>query len=157
MSVRVVQATDVPSIIQLIKDLAEYEKALDEAQATEADLHAALFGDRPALFGHVAEHEGKVVGFALWFLNYSTWLGQHGIYLEDLYVSPAFRGQGYGTQLLKTLASVCAERGYGRFEWSVLNWNEPAIGLYKRLGAEPMDEWTTMRLTGNALSEFARG
>ncbi len=109
----------------------------------------------PAVFAHVADHDGKVVGFALWFLNYSTWLCTHGIYLEDLYVRPDMRGQGYGRQLLAALAALCVERGYGRLEWWVLDWNEPALGFYRSLGAEPMSDWTVHRLTGRALAELA--
>jgi GNAT superfamily N-acetyltransferase len=110
-----------------------------------------LFGDHPAVFAHVAEHEGAVAGFALWFVNYSTWTGRHGIYLEDLYVSPELRGHGYGRALLAELARICVERGYGRLDWSVLDWNEPAIGFYESLGAVAMDEWTVHRMTGPAL------
>jgi GNAT superfamily N-acetyltransferase len=107
------------------------------------------------VFAHVAEHEGAVVGFALWFLNYSTWLGRHGIYLEDLYVRPDMRGQGLGRQLLAELAALCVQRGYGRLEWWVLDWNEPSIGFYRSLGAVAMDEWTVQRLTGQALAGLA--
>jgi GNAT superfamily N-acetyltransferase len=146
---------DVPAIYQLIRDLAEYERALLEVTGTREDLHAALFGPDPAVFAHVAEHEGEIAGFALWFLNYSTWLGRHGIYLEDLYVRPELRGSGYGRQLLAELAALCVERGYGRLEWWVLDWNEPARGFYGKLGATPMDEWTVHRLTGDALAALA--
>src|ERR1039457_4459812 len=141
---------DVPQIHRLVRDLAEYEESLDEVTATEDDLRRALFADQPAVFAHVAEHEGSVAGFALWFLNYSTWLGRHGIYLEDLYVTPAVRGHGYGRALLAELAGICADRGYGRLEWWVLDWNSPAIGFYAALGAAAMDEWTVHRLTGPA-------
>ncbi|MEU5881917.1 GNAT family N-acetyltransferase [Spirillospora sp. NPDC047279] len=142
---------DVPSILRLVHDLAAYEKAPDEVKATEDDLRTALFGADPKAFAHVAEHEGEVVGFALWFLNFSTWLGKHGIYLEDLYVDPAMRGHGYGRALLTRLARIAVERGYGRVEWSVLDWNTPAIGFYESLGAGAQDEWTVHRLTGDAL------
>jgi len=124
---------------------------------TEDDLRRSLFGDQPAVFAHVAEHEGAVAGFALWFVNYSTWTGRHGIYLEDLYVSPELRGHGYGRALLTELARICVERGYGRLEWSVLDWNEPAIGFYESLGAVAMDEWTVHRMTGPALHALADG
>src|ERR1022692_1292312 len=137
---------DVPQIYRLIRDLAEYEESLDEVTATEGDLRRALFADQPAIFAHVAEHEGSVAGFALWFLNYSTWLGRHGIYLEDLYVSRALLGE---------LARVCLQRGYGRLEWAVLDWNAPARGFYDSLGAAPMDEWTVHRLTGPPLRAVA--
>ena len=146
---------DVPQIHRLIRDLAEYEKSLDAVTATEDDLRGALFADQPAIFAHVAEHEGSVAGFALWFLNYSTWLGSHGIYLEDLYVTPALRGAGLGRALLGELAKVCLQRGYGRLEWAVLDWNAPARGFYESVGATPMDEWTVHRLTGPALQALA--
>ena len=147
---------DVPDILRMIRDLAEYERALHEVKATEEQLRAHLFGDDPKVFAHVAEHEGKVVGFALWFLTFSTWNGTHGIYLEDLYVEPDARGHGYGRALLTELARIADERGYERVEWSVLNWNTPAIGFYEALGARPQDEWTVYRLTGDALAKAAR-
>jgi GNAT superfamily N-acetyltransferase len=109
------------------------------------------------VFAHVADHDGRIVGFALWFLNFSTWLCRHGIYLEDLYVTPEMRGHGIGRQLLAELAALCVERGYGRLEWWVLDWNEPAIGFYRSLGATAMDEWTVYRLTGHALANLAAG
>lgn len=147
--------TDVPTILRLIADLAEYEREPEAAKATEAQLHTALFGEHPAVFALIAEDEtGSAVGFALYFLNFSTWNGTHGIYLEDLFVLPEARGGGYGRALLRELARIAIERGYGRVEWSVLDWNEPSIGFYKSLGAVPMDEWTTMRLTGDALHAF---
>jgi GNAT superfamily N-acetyltransferase len=146
---------DVPQIHRLVRDLAKYEESLDEVTATEDDLRRALFADQPAIFAHVAEHEGSVAGFALWFLNYSTWLGRHGIYLEDLYVTPALRGAGLGRALLGELARVCVQRGYGRLEWAVLDWNAPARGFYESLGAAPMDEWTVHRLAGPALQALA--
>ncbi|MBW8486245.1 GNAT family N-acetyltransferase [Actinomadura parmotrematis] len=143
---------DVPEILRLVRDLAEYERALHEVRATEDDLRAALFGPEPKAFAHIAEDGGRVVGFALWFLNFSTWLGRHGVYLEDLYVDPAMRGRGYGKALLAELARIAAERGYGRVEWSVLNWNAPSIAFYESLGARPQDEWTVYRLTGEPLA-----
>jgi GNAT superfamily N-acetyltransferase len=155
--IRTATPADVPVIHTLIRDLAEYEKALDEARATEEQLHEALFGERPAAFAHVVEEDGgEVVGFALWFLNFSTWRGVHGIYLEDLYVRPQARGAGYGKALLRELARICVERGYERLEWSVLNWNRPAIDFYEALGARPQDEWTVYRLTDTALAQFGR-
>lgn len=147
---------DVPTILRFIRELATYERAAGEVVATEDDLRRHLFGARPAVFAHIAEHEGLAVGFAVWFLNYSTWTGRHGIYLEDLYVTPHARGFGYGRALLVELARIADERGYGRFEWSVLDWNEPAIGFYTSLGAVPMEEWTVHRLTGDALHTVAR-
>jgi GNAT superfamily N-acetyltransferase len=155
VSVRPIRPDDVHAVVALVRELADYEKALHEAQLTEEQLSGALFGDSPALFGHVAEHDGIVVGMALWFLNFSTWRGTHGIYLEDLYVSPQHRGSGLGKELLRTLAAVCVERGYSRLEWSVLDWNTPSIEFYKAAGAEPMDEWTVFRLTDDALTAFA--
>jgi GNAT superfamily N-acetyltransferase len=150
---------DVPAIIEMIRELAEYERALPEAQATEEQLRAALFDADPAVFGLMAADDttGAVVGFALWFRNFSTWTGTHGVYLEDLYVRPAHRGAGHGRALLAALAGIAVERGYHRFEWSVLDWNAPAIGFYESLGARPMDEWTGFRLTGDPLKRLGAG
>ena len=157
MSVRPVTADDVDVVVGLVRELADYEKSLDEARMTPAQLREALFGDSPALFGHVAEDDdGTVVGFALWFLNFSTWRGTHGVYLEDLYVSPAHRGTGLGRELLRTLAAVCVERGYARLEWSVLDWNTPSIEFYRAAGARPQDGWSVFRLTDRALHDFAQ-
>ncbi len=155
MSVRPAIATDVPKILALIKGLAEYEKALDQVRATEEDLTAAFFCENPLVFCHVATSEGVVVGIAIWHLNFSTWLGKHGIFLEDLYVVPDERGHGHGMALLKELAEICVERGYERFQWWVLDWNEPSIQFYKSIGAQAMDEWTVFRLSGKTLSNFA--
>ncbi|RBY84010.1 GNAT family N-acetyltransferase [Blastococcus sp. TF02A-26] len=155
MTIRDIRPDDVPAVVGLVRELAEYEKAAHEVRLTEEQLTAALFGDSPALFGHVAERAGTVVGVALWFLNFSTWRGTHGIYLEDLYVQPASRGTGLGRELLRTLAEVCVQRGYDRLEWSVLDWNTPSIDFYRAAGAVPMDEWTVFRLTDDALSGFA--
>ena len=153
--IRRARPADVPAIYQLIRDLASYERSAAEVTGTIQDLHGSLFGPDAAVYAHVAEHEGKVGGFALWFLNYSTWLCRHGMYLEDLYVAPELRGKGLGRALLAELAAVCVERGYGRLEWWVLDWNEPARGFYARLGARPMDEWTVQRLTGEPLRALA--
>ncbi|MBD2891974.1 GNAT family N-acetyltransferase [Spirillospora sp. NPDC000708] len=147
---------DVPAILRLIRELAEYERALHEVKATEEQLHARLFGDDPRVHVLIAEHEGRVAGFAVWFLTFSTWNGTHGIHLEDLFVDPAVRGHGHGKALLTELARIADERGYERVEWDVLDWNEPAIGFYRSLGARPQDEWTTYRLTGDALTKLAR-
>ncbi|SFL69084.1 GNAT family N-acetyltransferase [Geodermatophilus ruber] len=160
MTVRPIRPADVPVVVGLVRELAEYEKAAHEVRLTEEQLTAALFGDSPALFGHVAVADegvaaGEVVGMALWFLNFSTWRGTHGIYLEDLYVQPQHRGSGLGRELLRTLAETCVQRGYSRLEWWVLDWNTPSIEFYKAAGAVPMDEWTVFRLTDEALSEFA--
>ncbi|QMU79203.1 GNAT family N-acetyltransferase [Streptacidiphilus sp. PB12-B1b] len=152
--IRTATAADVPAIHAMVRELADYERALDEAVATEQQVRDALFGPHPAAFAHIAEDDttGSVVGFALWFLNFSTWKGVHGLYLEDLYVRPEARGGGHGKALLATLARICTERGYERLEWSVLDWNQPSIGFYKALGAFPMDEWTVFRLTGEPLA-----
>jgi GNAT superfamily N-acetyltransferase len=153
--IRPARPTDGAAIVALIGDLAEYERARAEVQITGADLHEALFGAAPALFAHVADVGGEVVGVALWFLSYSTWVGRHGIYLEDLYVRPEHRGAGHGRALLATLAGIAVERGYGRVEWAVLDWNEPALAFYRGIGAAAMDEWTTHRLSGDALRNLA--
>ncbi|WP_380285454.1 GNAT family N-acetyltransferase [Kitasatospora purpeofusca] len=152
--IRTALPADVPVIHAMIRELADYEKALHEVVSTEEQLHGALFGPAPALFGLIAEDDttGEPVGFALWFLNYSTWRGTHGIHLEDLYVRPTSRGGGHGKALLLELARIAVERGYSRVEWSVLDWNTPSINFYKSLGAVPMDEWTVFRLTGDALT-----
>ena len=155
MRVRPITPDDVPAVVGLVRELAEYEKARHEARMTEDQLSAALFGDSRALFGHVAVADGQVVGMALWFLNFSTWRGTHGVYLEDLYVQPQHRGSGLGRELLRTLADLCVQRGYGRLEWSVLDWNTPSIEFYRAAGAVPMDEWTVFRLTDDALTTFA--
>jgi GNAT superfamily N-acetyltransferase len=153
--IRPAAPADVPAIHRLIRELADYERSLAEVTATEQDLRDSLFLAQPAVFAHVAEDEGEVVGFALWFLNYSTWLGKHGIYLEDLYVTPQQRGRGLGKALLTELAAICVQRGYGRLEWWVLDRNTPAIGFYRSIGAVGMDEWTVQRLTGPALRALA--
>ncbi|EPD57105.1 MULTISPECIES: GNAT family N-acetyltransferase [Streptomyces] len=155
--IRPATPADIPVIHTLIRELAEYEKALHEARATEAQLHEALFGEHPAAFAHIAADDttGDPVGFALWFLNFSTWRGVHGIYLEDLYVRPTARGAGHGKALLTELAHICATRGYERLEWSVLNWNTPSIAFYESLGARPQDGWTVYRLTDEPLRALA--
>ena len=158
MPIRDAVPQDVPLILAMIRELAEYEREPDAVEATEELLASALFAPRPALFCLIAETDtGEPAGFALWFLNFSTWLGRHGIYLEDLYVRPPFRGQGYGKALLAELAAICTERGYGRLEWWVLDWNEPAIAFYRSIGAVPMDEWTVHRVTGDPLRDLAAG
>lgn len=154
MRIRPVEPGDVDVVVELVHELAAYEKEPQSCHLTGEQLSAALFGEQPALFGHVAENDGVIIGFALWFKNFSTWNGVHGIYLEDLYVRPAERGSGAGRALLETLAAVCVQRGYSRLEWWVLDWNTPAHGFYRRLGAERMDEWTVWRLTGDALARL---
>jgi GNAT superfamily N-acetyltransferase len=153
--IRAARPGDIPAIHQMILELAEYERGLHEVTATEGDLREALAGG--ALFAHVAEEQGELAGFAVWFLNYSTWTGKHGIYLEDLYVRPQHRGGGHGRALLAELARICLARGYRRLEWWVLDWNEPARGFYAALGAVPMDEWTVHRLAGPDLASLAAG
>ena len=148
---------DVPSIVSLIKELAEYERLSHEVVATEADLKAALFGEIPRARALLARAGAEPVGLALYFYNFSTFLGRTGLYLEDLFVRPAWRRQGVGRGLLVALADVAVRDGCGRVEWSVLDWNEPAIRFYRSIGARPMDEWTVYRLTGDALSRFASG
>lgn len=152
--VRRIQPADVPAVVRLVHELAAYEREPESCALTEEDLHQALFGDTPGVFGLVAVAGTEVVGCAIWFLNFSTWRGVHGIYLEDLYVKPEFRGSGLGRALLQALARECVERDLGRLEWAVLDWNEPAIAFYRSLGATPMDEWTVFRLDGEALSSL---
>jgi GNAT superfamily N-acetyltransferase len=152
--IRRIEPSDVDRAVALVHELAAYEKAPDECHLTVAQLRTALFGPAPALFGHVAELDGEVVGVALWFLNFSTWDGVHGIYLEDLFVRPSHRGAGLGRALLTALAQECVARGYSRLQWSVLDWNEPSIAFYRKLGAAPMDEWTVFRLAGDALTRL---
>lgn len=146
---------DVSAIHDLICDLATYERARDEVKATPDQLRTALFGPSPAVQALVAEVDGLVVGFALYFLSYSTWEGVHGIYLEDLYVRPEHRGSGLGTALLSSLAAIAVDRGYARVEWSVLDWNTPSIEFYRGLGAVGLDEWTRFRLVGQDLVQLA--
>ncbi|WP_114423022.1 GNAT family N-acetyltransferase [Nocardioides houyundeii] len=154
MTVRAATPDDVPAILALIHELAVYEREPDAVRTTEADLGRVLFpADGPAAaFCHVALDGEVVVGIAVWFLSFSTWTGRHGIWLEDLFVSPAHRGRGLGKELLRTLAEICLARGYTRLEWWVLDWNAPSIAFYQALGAVAQDEWTTYRLDGEALS-----
>lgn len=151
MKIRSARREDVGVILQLIRDLAEYEKAPNEVVATESDLIATIFDENPKVFCDLIEVDGEIVGMAIWFLNYSTWQGKHGIYLEDLFIKPEYRGRGFGKALLVHLASICNERGYGRFQWWVLDWNSPAIEFYRALGAEAMSEWTVYRVSGDPL------
>ena len=151
MKIRPARSNEASIILQLIKDLAEYEKAPDEVRASEKELIETIFAENPKVFCDFVEVDGDIAGIAIWFLNYSTWQGKHGIYLEDLYVKPEYRGRGYGKALLQHLASICNERGYGRFQWWVLDWNSPAIEFYRSLGAEAMDEWTVYRVSGDPL------
>ena len=155
MKIRLAQPSDVEDIYRLIYELAVYEKAPEEIVATINQINTSLFNESPVAFCHVAEVDGKIVGIALWFLNYSTWLGKAGIYLEDLFVKPEYRGHGIGKGFMQTLAALCVERDYERFQWWVLDWNKPSIDFYESLGAVPMDEWTVFRLSGDALKKFA--
>ena len=154
MKIRPAKREEVGIILNLIKELAEYERALDHVETTEKELLSTIFVENPKVFCDLVDVEGEIVGFAIWFLNYSTWQGRHGIYLEDLFVREEFRGRGYGKALLQHLARVCEERGYGRFQWSVLDWNTPAIDFYKSLGAESMDDWIVYRVTGKSLKDL---
>ena len=155
--IRIEAATpaDVPIIHTLIRELAAFERLLDEAKATEAQLHDGLFGPRPSAEVVIARAGDEVAGFALFFHNYSTFVGKPGLYLEDLYVRQHFRGQGCGGTLLRYLARLAVERGCGRFEWSVLDWNQRAIDFYKSLGAQPLAEWTIFRISGDSLTRLA--
>ena len=148
---------DVPVVLALIRELAEYERMSDQVVASEELLRESLFGNRRAAEVLIAEERGEPLAFALFFHNFSTFLGRPGIYLEDIYVRPAARGRGIGKALLERLARIAVERDCGRMEWSVLDWNEPAIRFYLRLGAVAMDEWTVFRLTGDAIADLARG
>ena len=157
INIRPTSPADIPVLMQLIRDLAVYEREPDAVKATETQLHEALFGVRPVAEAVLAEHAGATVGMALFFTNFSTWEGRAGLYLEDLFVKPEARGLGIGKALLVYLAGIAVARGYARFEWSVLDWNEPAIGFYKALGARARDEWTVMRVDGDALAKLATG
>jgi GNAT superfamily N-acetyltransferase len=154
--IRTAGAEDVPIILQLIRDLATYERAPDEVTATEEQLVDVLFGERPTAEVLLVFEGESPVGFAVYFYNFSTWLGRPGLYLEDLFVTPEKRGKGYGRALLVELAKIARDRGCGRMEWAVLNWNEPAIKFYRALGAMPMDEWTVFRLTREEIAKLAR-
>ncbi len=156
MNIRAAEPADTKEILALIYELALYEKAPEEAKATESQIMESFFSDNPKVFCEIVEVDGVVAGLAIWFLNYSTWQGKHGIYLEDLFVRPKFRGQGLGKALLNHLADICVDRGYGRFQWWVLDWNTPAIDFYKGLGAVAMDEWTVYRVSGDALDELSK-
>jgi GNAT superfamily N-acetyltransferase len=147
---------DAPIILELIHALALYEKAPEQVEISLEQIERDFFGSQPKVFCEIAESNGEVAGFAIWFLNYSTWQGKHGIYLEDLFVKPQFRGHGLGKALLQHLAQICRENGYGRFQWWVLDWNEPAIEFYKSFGAIAMDSWTVYRVTDEPLQELAK-
>lgn len=156
IEIRPARPDDLTDIHRLIVELAEYEHAADQVSATEEDLRAALFADHPAAHCQLATRRGEILGIALWFLNFSTWEGRHGIYLEDLVVTKSARKRGTGLALMRSLAAICVEKDYRRLEWSVLKWNTPSIDFYRSIGALPQDEWDTYRLTGEALGELGR-
>jgi GNAT superfamily N-acetyltransferase len=157
LSIRYATERDLSLILAFITDLATYEELSHEVSATEAGLRAALFGPRPAAEVIIGEVDGQPVGFAVFFQSFSTFVGQPGLYLEDLFVRPEWRGRGFGTRLLAHLARMALDRGYGRMEWSVLDWNETALRVYRRIGARALDEWTVQRLTGDGLRRLAAG
>lgn len=150
--IRTARPDDVDAMVGLIHDLAEFERSPDSVEIDPSQLRAALFGHAPNVFAHVADEDGRVVGVAIWFKNFSTWTGRNGIYLEDLYVRPEARGHGVGRALLAALATIARREGYARLDWSVLDWNSSAIRFYRSVGAVPMDEWTGYRLSGAALT-----
>ena len=154
MKIRPAKSEEVGEVLQLIQDLATYEKAPDQVEASEDDLLNTIFAKEPRVFCDLVEVDGQIAGMAIWFLNYSTWQAKHGIYLEDLYIKPEFRARGYGKALLKHLAQICDREGYGRLQWWVLDWNSPAIEFYRSFGAEAMDEWTVYRTSGQALKDL---
>lgn len=155
INIRPANVEDSELILRFITELAIYEKARDEVVATATDISNSLFAADSTTSALICELDGQAIGFAVYFFNYSTWLGKHGLYLEDLYVTPEYRGAGAGKALLKHLARLAVSKNCGRFEWSVLDWNEPAIGFYKSIGALPQDEWVAYRLSGKALEDFA--
>ncbi|MFN3319149.1 MAG: GNAT family N-acetyltransferase [Allorhizobium sp.] len=155
LTIRPATPEDAATILGFITELAVYEKAGHEVEATEETIRASIFGEGSVTEAVILESDGRPAGFAVWFYSYSTWLAKNGLYLEDLYVSPDYRGTGAGKMLLKHLAGIAVEKGCGRFEWSVLDWNEPAIRVYDAIGAEPQSEWIRYRMTGQALRDFA--
>jgi GNAT superfamily N-acetyltransferase len=155
IEIRPATVQDVETIFQLIQALAEYEKLAHQVTGSIAQLHDHLFGDHPCIEALLADHQGKAIGFALFFTNYSTFLTKPGLYLEDLFVMPEYRGQGVGRSLLSHLARLALERNYGRLEWSVLDWNEPAIGFYQRIGATVLPDWRICRVTGDAIGKLS--
>ena len=157
LTIRRARSDEAGLVYAFVRELAEYEKLLHEVEATEADIAAALFADHPRLFCEIAEWEGEPAGFAVWFINFSTFSGRSGIYLEDLFVRPALRGKGIGKALLSHLATQCVANGWSRLQWAVLDWNTPSIEFYRSLGAVLMDEWTVCRVTGPALAALAKG
>ncbi|WGS22413.1 GNAT family N-acetyltransferase [Bradyrhizobium sp. ISRA463] len=157
LAIRRARPDEAGLVFSLVRELAEYEKLLHEVRASEADIAAALFGPDPRLFCDIAQWNGEPAGFAVWFVNFSTFAGSHGIYLEDLFVRPTLRGKGIGKALLVHLAKECLANGWSRLQWAVLDWNAPSIAFYKSLGAELMDEWTICRVSDTALAALAKG
>ena len=155
VTIRAAVESDAPTIFQFIRELAIYENAEHEVKASVETIAQSLFGPQSVTAALICERDGEAIGFAVYFFTYSTWLGKNGLYLEDLYVTPKARGSGAGKALLKRLAQLAVEKACGRFEWSVLDWNEPAINVYRAIGAEPLDEWIRYRLSGEALARFA--
>ena len=156
LTIRAARPVDAALIFALVRELADYENLSGEMDASEAQIAAALFADKPRFFCDVAEWDGEAAGFATWFLNFSTFRGRHGIYVEDIFVRPAFRKRGVGKALMARLAHRCLDEGYARFEWAVLDWNAPAIDFYRSIGAQVLDDWRICRLSGEALASFAR-
>jgi GNAT superfamily N-acetyltransferase len=156
LKTRPARPDDVELLAAMVHELAEYERTPESCVVTPEQLNAALFGEAPAVFGHVAEVDGEVVGMAVWFLTFSTWEGVHGIWLEDFFVREGVRGSGAGTALIRELARICRDRGYARMDWAVLDWNTPSIAFYRALGAEHLHEWHTYRLTGTALAALGQ-
>jgi GNAT superfamily N-acetyltransferase len=156
LTIRAARPSDSALIFALVNELADYEKLSAEVDATEEGIAAALFSEQPRLCCDIAEWDGTPAGFAVWFLNFSTFRGRHGLYVEDIFVRPAYRKRGIGTALMARLAARCVEEGYARFEWAVLDWNAPGIAFYKAIGAQVMDEWKICRLSGDALARFAQ-
>ena len=156
-SIRAAAPDDAATILRFIRELAAFERAEHEVEATEETIRSSIFGPGAVTHALICEVDGRPAGFAVWFYNYSTWQARKGLYLEDLYVTPEFRGTGAGKRILRRLAEIAVEEGCGRFEWSVLDWNEPAIRVYRSIGAEPQEEWVRYRLCGKALADFAAG
>jgi diamine N-acetyltransferase len=157
VTIRPARPNDAALIFALVRELADYERLAHEVDATQDQISAALFGDQPKLFCDIASWQGEPVGFAIWFFNFSTFRGRHGLYLEDIFVRPAFRGKGIGKALMRHLARHCVDKGLARFEWTVLDWNKPSIEFYRSIGAKVLEDWRVCRMSGEALGEFAAG
>jgi RimJ/RimL family protein N-acetyltransferase len=157
LAVRQAVPSDAATILRFVRELADYEKAIHEVEATEESVRTSIFGEGSVTQALICERDGVAIGMAVWFFSYSTWQARNGLYLEDLYVTPEARGSGAGKAMLRRLAQIALEKGCGRFEWSVLDWNEPSIRVYEAIGAEPQKEWIRYRLAGEKLAAFARG